>query len=271
MALSKEQTQAYVENLKEFKNYIEELKKEANLYKVQLKKSSKTLEPYYQLALVLISVRLINTCVEINKISMFNRKLRAEDYLNIGRKEIYSVFSAMEKIVGADYENGLDENRELLDKITDLNPTQRLNFLKGFKAAIDGIVDGYGSNTKWRWSWPELRFKYSVLAKNLLDFRAYERENDLENPYYYVRKDHFNLIVESANSTAQEYRTKFDLSTSDSADLKKSIDMLEMNRKIFQLTGNSEDLEKTKTLIESFSAKVEAIEAEKAGAKKKKK
>ncbi|MBE8359443.1 hypothetical protein IQA90_19000, partial [Leptospira interrogans serovar Pomona] len=58
--------------------------------------------------------------------------------------------------------------------------------------------------------------------------------------------------------------------TQDAGDLKKSISMLEVNRKILQTTGETEDLEKTKTLIESLKDKVESIEADKEKKKKKK-
>ena len=37
MALTKEQKAEFDENLTEFKNYIEELKKDVNLYKTQMK------------------------------------------------------------------------------------------------------------------------------------------------------------------------------------------------------------------------------------------
>jgi hypothetical protein len=272
MALTKDQSARYMENLKDFKAYIEDLKKEVTSYKVLIKKNTnKALDPYYQISLVLNSIKLINTCININEVSIDARNLKAEDYLNIARKEIYSVLSAMEKVVGNDFENGLDENRELLDKITEINPAQRLNFLKSFRAATINVIEAYGQNSKWRWSWAEIYFKFAVLCKNFFDFRANERENSLDNPYYYIRKEHYNLIIESANFTAQEYRTKFDLSTTDTADLKKCISMLELNRKIFQITGNTDDLEKTKNIIESLNNKVEAIENDKNNPKKKKK
>ena len=223
MALTKEQTAAYIENLKEFKAYIEDLKKEVSLYKAQMKKNTnKAMDPYYQMALVLNSIKLINTFLGMNEVSLLTRNLKAEEQLNYARKEIYAVLSAMEKVVGNDYENGLDENREMLDVITEINPLQRLHFLKSFRKTIASLIDAYGQGSKWRWSWPEIYFKLAVLAKNFFDFRAFERENDLDNPYFYVRKEHYNLIIELANYTAQEYRTKFDLSTNDTADLKKS-------------------------------------------------
>jgi hypothetical protein len=268
MALSKEQKAEFDRNLTEFKGYIEELKKEVNLYKIAMKKCRPIELPYYQIAVVLNSLRLMNTCLNINELSTHILKLKSEIYLNIARKEAYSVISAMEKVVGADFENGLDENRELLDSITEFNPQQRLNFIKGFRKTLNEIIDAYGTNSKWKWSWPEMHFKLAVLAKNLFDFRAYEKESDLDSPYYYVRKEHFDVIIELANIAAQEYRTKFDLSTNDVGDLKKCIHILEMNRKIFQITGNGDEMVRAKTLIESMNAKIIAEEEKK---KKKKK
>ncbi|MCU0825097.1 MAG: hypothetical protein MUF77_10700, partial [Leptospira sp.] len=83
------------------------------------------------------------------------------------------------------------------------------------------------------------------------------------------RKEHFNLIIELANQAAQDYRSKFEMSTQDSTDLKHSVEMLEMNRKIFQITGETEDLEKTKTLIESFQQKINDLESDDKKKKKK--
>ncbi|MCC6447612.1 MAG: hypothetical protein IT215_02895 [Chitinophagaceae bacterium] len=190
--------------------------------------------------------------------------------MNIARKEIYSILTAMEKVVGSDYENGLDENRELLDVIEEFTPAQRLNFIKGLRKTVNDIIDAYGSNSKWKWSWPEIHFKLAVLAKNMLDFRAFQKEDDLDSPHYYVRKEHYAIILELANHAAQEYRSKFDLSTNDTGDLKKCIHLFEMLRKIYQLTGDTEDLTKTKTLVESLNAKINSIEEEKTKGKKKK-
>ncbi|MCB1179725.1 MAG: hypothetical protein KDK36_19260 [Leptospiraceae bacterium] len=269
MAIDKRVKAEFDKNLTEFKSYIEDLKKEVSLYKIQMKKN-KQLEPYYQIAIVLNSLRLMNTCVCINDLSMHILKLKSEIYLNIARKEIYSIFTAMEKVVGSDYENGLDENRELLDAIEEFDPKQRLNFLKGYRKVINDIIDAYGSNSKWKWSWPELHFKLAVLSKNLFDFRAFQKDNDLDNPFYYVRREHYSIILELANHAAQEYRSKFDLSTNDSADLKKCIMIFEMLRKIYQMTGDTEDLTKTKTLIESLTAKINSIEGDKTKGKKRK-
>jgi hypothetical protein len=47
--------------------------------------------------------------------------------------------------------------------------------------------------------------------------------------------------------------------------------LLEMNRKIFQMTGNTEDLQKTKTLIDSMASKINSLEGDKNRVKKKKK
>lgn len=270
MALTKDQKKAFDTELKDFTAYVEELRKEVNLYKIQMKKS-KAMEPYYQLALVLNSIRLINTCLKVNELSVNMLQLKNENFLNIARKEVYSIISSIEKIVGSDFENGLDENRELLDTIPEFNPLQRLNFIKALRHAIKQIIDSYGPNSKWKWSWPEIHFKLAVLAKNLFDFRAYEKENDLENPNYYIRKEYYDLIIELSNHAAQEYNFKYEQSTKDVGDLRKSVALMEMNRKIFQITGDTEDLGKTKTRIEAINAKIDALENEKNKTKKPKK
>ncbi|GBF37864.1 hypothetical protein [Leptospira johnsonii] len=269
MALTKEQKQEFQEKLADFRAFLEDLKKEGNLLKAQSRKDPK-MEPYFNVALSLNSIKNINTCLLINEISVAILDLKSDTYLNQGRKEIYSAISFMEKVVGTDFESGLGENKDLLAKIIEFNPLQRLNYVKGLRTCTTNTIEAFGSNSKWKWSFPEIHFKIAILSKNLFDFRAFEKERDLENPFYYPRQEHYNLILELCNFAAQEYRAKFDLSTQDAGDLKKSISLLEVNRKILQTTGETEDLGKTKTLIESLKEKVEAIEAEKEKKKKKK-
>lgn len=271
MALTKEQKLNYNENLKEFKAYIEELRKEVNMYKSQMKRNIGS-KAYYKIGLVLNSVRFIYTCTEINKLSQHYLRLKSENYLNLGRKEIYSVFSKMEEVVTMYYDGSLAENEEHLEKISEFNPIQRLNFIYALKDAIYMIIEGYGDNkttstSRWKWSWPEIHFKLAVLAKNLFDFKAYEKERDINHKYYYVRKEHFDLIIELCNFAAQEYRSKYDLSTSDPGDLRKSVAMLEITRKIYQIIGFQEELRKVKILIDSLNNKIDEIEK---GQKKKK-
>ncbi|MCR8628198.1 hypothetical protein BEN42_12995 [Leptospira interrogans serovar Canicola] len=270
MALNKEQKQEFAEKLTDFKVYLDDLKKESNLFKSQLRKDPR-LEPYYQIALSVNAIKMINTCLLVNDLSVAILDIKSDTYLNTGRKEIYNAISGMEKVVGADFEGSLAENKDLLAKIPEFLPVQRLNFIKAIRQVTNKTIDAFGTNSKWKWSFPEIHFKIAVLCKNIFDFRAFEKERDLENPHYYIRQEHFNLILELCNYAAQEYRTKFDLSTQDAGDLKKSIAMLEVNRKILQTTGETEDLEKTKTLIESLQDKVESIEADKDKKKKKKK
>ncbi|MDX1959431.1 MAG: hypothetical protein SFU98_12710 [Leptospiraceae bacterium] len=270
MAVSKEQKAEFDRNITDFKNYIEELKKETNFIKAQMKKS-KDLEPYYQIALVLSSIRLMNTCVLINRLSSNIMNLKSELYLNIARKEIYSVLSSMEKVFGKNFEDGLDDNRELLEKVTLFNPKQRLNFLLAFRQTIYEIIEAYeaGAGSKWKWSFPDIHFQLAVLAKNMMDFRALERESDLENPYYYVRREHYDLIIELANKAAQEFRAKFEFSTKDVSDLRKSVNTLEMIRQIYQLTGRMDDLVRTKNIIDAQNAKIASMEEDKTKKKKK--
>ncbi|TGN10223.1 hypothetical protein [Leptospira ilyithenensis] len=268
MAITKEKKADFNEKLVDFKNYLEELKKEANMYKLQSKKS-KDMEPYFNIALATNSLKSINTCLMINELSTAILEINNNNYLETARKEIYNCISFIEKTVSNNIDGSLTENKDLLAKIERITPTQRLNLIKGLREAIKKTNIAFGPNSKWKWSWPDIHYRLAGCVKNLFDFIAYEKEQDLDNPYYYTRREHFNLIVELSNSAAQDFRSKFEMSTQDSTDLKHSVVMLEMNRKIFQITGETEDLEKTKTLIESFQQKIADLESDDKKKKKK--
>nr|OCA01836.1 Uncharacterized protein A9P81_0100 [Leptospira interrogans serovar Copenhageni/Icterohaemorrhagiae] len=69
MALNKEQKQEFAEKLTDFKVYLDDLKKESNLFKSQLRKDPR-LEPYYQIVLSVNAIKMINTCLLVNDLSV---------------------------------------------------------------------------------------------------------------------------------------------------------------------------------------------------------
>ncbi|MCZ8240035.1 MAG: hypothetical protein O9346_15945 [Leptospiraceae bacterium] len=270
MALTKEQKHEFSEKVAEFKVYLEELKKELNVYKTQLKKNPE-MTPYYYVAMAINAVKVINTNLLMNDLSVSIQGINVVNYLETAKKEISNAISYIEQSVGNDIDGSLNDNREKLDKITRLSHTQRLNFIKALQECTKKTIAAFGPNSKWKFSWPDVHYRVAGVAKNLFDFREFEKGKDLDNPDYYVQREHFNLIISLANFAAQEYRSKFDLSTQNATDLKSSIAMLDLNRKIMQITGENEDLEKTKTLIESLKNKVEDLETSDEEKKKKKK
>lgn len=270
MALTKEVKQEFNEKVADFKSYLDELKKELSVYKTQLKKKP-ALTPYFYVAMALNAVKVINTNALINDLSLSIQGINAMNYIETSKKEISNALSYLEQVVGTNLDGSLNENKDQLEKITQITHTQRLNLIKAMQECIRKTINAFGTNSKWKWSWPDVHFRLAVVSKNLFDFREFEKGKDLENPDYYVQREHFNLIISLANHAAQEFRSKFDLSTQNASDLKKTIEMLDLNRRIFQITGETDDLQKTKTLIESLKEKVELLEADNEAAKKKKK
>ncbi len=269
MALTKEVKQEFAEKSQELKAFLDEMRKEQNLYKTQIKKNP-NLAPYYNVALALNCIKTINTCLLINELSLAIQGINANNHLETAKKEISNAISYLEQVVGKEVDGSLNENKEELEKIRRITPTQRLNLIKALQDCIKRTIHAFGTNSKWRWSWPDVHYRLAALAKNIFDFREFERGKDLDNPDYYVQREHFNLIISLCNFAAQEFRSKFDLSTQNTSDLRNSIQMLDLNRRILQITGETEDLEKTKTLIESLKQIIETIETEAEEKKKKK-
>ncbi|MCC5814556.1 MAG: hypothetical protein JJT78_07355, partial [Leptospira sp.] len=67
MALTKEQKQEFADKAAEFRSFSDDLKKEANVYKTQLKKNP-AMTPYYHIAMALNSVKFINTSLLLNEL-----------------------------------------------------------------------------------------------------------------------------------------------------------------------------------------------------------
>lgn len=258
MAVSKEQKAAYKDREKPYKACIEDLAKEASVVKSSMKKNPK-LAPYGQLHLAVTAIQMANTQVQMSKLSMAIQNLKNDTFLNDARKEISNSLNDLLKLTGSDLDTTLTENKEKLKIVELWTPKQRVNLLKAFRTALDTTSEALGANNKWRWSFPELHFKLTSLAYNSLDFKEYEKSKDTTETYHRDRRDHMKFLLDQAQYAAQEYRSKFELSTKDASDLSPIVKLFEMLKKVYGFLGQRDDVEKTSVQLDSTREKIESL------------
>ena len=109
--------------------------------------------------------------ISINTLSLSILGTKNNDALNDARKSIYQSIIFFEEIVS----NAVDcPYRELEPKLETISNTpieKRFYIVRKLGLVIQMLVDGFGDNSKWKWSFVELRGRYSAVAKNLLDMK----------------------------------------------------------------------------------------------------
>lgn len=269
MAVSKEQKNQYNEKVRVYKSQAEDLKKEIATVKGAGRRNVR-LDPYFQIKAAILGIQRANTLVQMSRLSQQIQNIKNDSYLSDARKELSSRMTDILKIVGEDLDGTLTENLEKLESIGELTPAQKLNLLLGFKEAVENVRQAMGETSKWRWYFPDMYLKLLTLARNLLDFKQYERTKDPGNEHYRPLQEYMRFMMDLSQNTAQEYRSKYELSTSEVADLQVIEKIFEMQKKVYSFTGQKDELRKATIALDNNKEKIEAQMAEKKSGKKKK-
>jgi hypothetical protein len=262
MAVDQATKKLYNERIGQQKLQIAEYEKELAAYKKAML-SNKKLKPFFHLGNVAQLLQIVNLQMEMNEISEQMMQLKNNSFLDNARKNLYKIFSDLDAVVRGDIDEPLDFNREELDKIAPFTPRQRLNLYRHIRQAIDKLVQAYGPNTKWLWSFPELYAKSANLGKNLIDFREVQSKRDPREEFYYDRKEMVRMIIDDLLDASNRYRDKFEISTKATGDMIMAIKLLEGMRRVAVAVKDDAMAAKAKTGIEAYKARIEAEKEEK--------
>lgn len=261
MGVTKEQKTLFNERVKAYKQGLDDIKKEVAMVKGFTKNAA--LQPYAQIRIAIESLKSAGIYAQMSRLSYRILRIRKDEVLADAKKEIFNALTDLLKIVGAEADESLTENKDRLPRIQAMNPRQKLELLRSFRTVTDYVQEAMGPSHKMRWSFPELHYKIAVLGKNIMDFREYEKSKDPMEEFYQDRRALLQFIIEQCLFAAQEYRSKHELSTREVADLQMIRKMFELVKKIHTMTGNRTELERITTSLDSVSEKIEALIAEK--------
>jgi hypothetical protein len=219
-----------------------EILREANLKRFTLADESLNQLSYYNL---------------MSALSLSLLGVKNEGFLNEARKCCYRSIIFMEEIVSphtdapySDYELGVESLQEVPD-------SAKFGYLKKLGFSIDSVVEGFGTNSKWKWSFVELEGRYAVVAKNLLNLKTFLAQLDPRVEGYSDRLGHVNLAKRLLQQSADRYREKYELSTLRIDDIKQSILFLSALRRLHVLLAEVDEAEVVKKKVDIWKAKME--------------
>ena len=260
-----------------YNNYVKEHHEGIDQARTGLKeitnriKTMPAIKGYLNIESILNYVKIIKLYMKMNDISLDMLDQKNETYLNNARKEIYKVLQLAEEIVGSDIDRTLKENEEFLKRIDKINPAQILNLLNLIQNIISMLIKRLGEGSKWKWSFVDMQGRLAVLMKNFINFSDIQKYRDPRTEYFRERQDLLKLCKNNLSLAAQQYRTRYEVSTQVPADMLKSIELLSSLRKINVMTGQPEEATKLKNTIDALRERLESDEKKKESKKKKKK
>ncbi len=253
---SEEARRRYTEYIQDYKNSIESvLSKEKTVKEVIARGASGA--SYQKLALADDNLNIVANYLLMSSLSLSFLGVKNEAFLNEARKCIYKAIIYLEEIVSAFVDAPFSDYEEGLEAITAFSDESRYNLVRKMGFTIDALEEGFGENSKWKWSFVELEGRFAAVAKNLLNLKTFIAGMDPRVEGYASRLAHLTLARELLQQAADRYREKYELSTMRIDDIKAAINFLSAMRRLHIVLGETEQADVVKKKVEIWRTKME--------------
>jgi len=252
----------YTERIKEYKIKVEEiLSKEKSLLGTENNKPGDS--SYNRLILADESLNMVSYYLLMNQLSLSFLGVKNENMLNDARKRIYQAIIYLEQVVTDYIDSPYSDYEDKLELITNFNDRQRLDLIKKLGFSIASVKEGYGDNTRWKWSFVEIEGRFGTISKNFINLKSFVAGMDPRVEGYEIRAKHLALVKELLNDSAKRYREKYELSTFRIDDFKKAILYLSALKRLLSMLGDTGPIEELKKKIDIWKAKMDADQRKK--------
>lgn len=215
--------------------------------------------PYKKITLCEEMISLSMFYITINNLSVEFLAAKNGDSLNEARKNIYKAIIYLEGIVTNSISCQYSEIEDKVASIENLSIEKRSYLIRKLGLAIRLVIDAFGDNTKWRWSFVELQGRYATVVKNLINMKkACQDYFDPSSADYETTVTYVRLILKLLEQSASQYRDKYELSTRRLDDMRFAINYLLAKRKICLLINMRDEAEEIKKKVVVWKEKLEA-------------
>jgi hypothetical protein len=255
--ISSEAKKHYFDKVKEYKQVLDSIaQREKNI--LQLIDKDDTGVYYKKITLADESLNLASYYVLLNEVSLSLLAVKNEGFLNEARKSCYKSIIYLEDVVTNYIDVPYSDYKEKLELIEGFEDEKRYALVRKLGFTIQSVVDGFGDNTKWKWSFVELEARFATITKNLINLKTLVSGLDPRADGYQSRVGHLNLTKDLLQKSADRYREKYELSTLRIDDFKLAIGYLSALKRLHTILGETAQAEVVRKKIEVWSQKMEA-------------
>ena len=257
--ISAEAKKRYFDKVKEYKQVLDSIaQREKNL--LQLVEKDDVGKEYKKIALADENLNLASYLILLNQVSLALLAVKNEAFLNEARKSCYKSIIYLEEVVSNYIDAPYADYKEKLEKIEGLEDEKRYALVRKLGFTIQSVIDEFGDNSKWKWSFVELEGRFATVTKNLLNLKTLVAGLDPRVDGYQARLGHLNLVKDMLQKTADRYREKYELSTLRIDDFKLALAYLSSLKRLHSVLGENNMVENIRKKIEVWSQKMDADE-----------
>lgn len=255
--ITQEQRNRYAAKVKEYKATTDSILAKEQSFLNLLKQPGGQGQGYVRLKLSEQALALTSYQVLVNSLSVSLLGIKNEDSLAEARKSIGRSIKYLEDIVTGYVDVPFSDYEQNLEAIAEKSYEERYAHLRKIGFAIREIEEGYGSNSKWKWSFVELWGKLAAVAKNSLDLKKAYQDLALDSPNRMITLSYLAFVKRLLQTTADRYREKYEVSSMKMDDFKQAITFLNALKRLHMVLGEKSETEELKKKIDIWSAKLE--------------
>ena len=211
---------------------------------------------FKRLSLADLMLNLASNFIVIDGVSQAMYKQRNEDALNDARKALYRSIIYLEEIVSNYLDSPYSDYEDKVKVIENVTPAERYLLVRKMGLAINLLVNAYGDNTKWRWTFVELEGRYTTVAKNIINLKDIVTNSSFDSPHYEPTVRHLTLVKKLFTQAADRYRERYELSTNSLEDFKMGINFLSALRRLNIVTGDQNEAATIKRKLDIWTVKL---------------
>ena len=194
-----------------------------------------------------------------NSLSLKILDVKNNDALNESRKILYKAIIYLEELVTNFIDVAYTDLADKHEAIKKSSVHDRFYLIRKLGLAINLLELALGDNSKWKWSFVELKGRYAVVAKNFINMKqACKDYFDHNSPVYETTVTYIRLLRNLLDKCAMEYRDRYELASRRLDDMRMAINLLIANRRIAMALGDNTEYENIRKKALVWKTKMEA-------------
>jgi len=255
--VSEEARKRYFEKIKEYKAQIDSILMQEKKIQILIDNADDS-APYQKMSLAEENLAILSNYLLMNQLSMDLLGIKNENFLNDARKSCYKIIIYLEDVFSDYLDMPYTDYAGKIEQVQDYSELNRFYLIRKLGFSISMVKDGFGDNSKWKWSIIELEARLATLSKNVIDLKKFVAGMDPRSEGFRERVDHFKLTCKLLQGAADSFRMKYELSTNRMDDFKIAINYLSALKRFLTLTNQKREIEELKKKIDIWKQKMES-------------
>jgi hypothetical protein len=255
--VSEEARTRYFEKIKEYKTQNETTLTQEQKIQILIDNAQDS-GAYHKLELAEANLSILSNYLLMNQLSLDLLGIKNENYLNDARKISYKIVIYLEDVFSDYIDVPYSDYASKIEMVQDYPELNRYALIRKLGFSIQMVKDGFGENSKWKWSIIELEGRLATLSKNLIDLKKFVPGMDPRSEGFRARLEHFRLTCKLLQNAADNFRMKYELSTNRMDDFKTAINYLSALKRFLMLTNQKREIEELKKKIDIWKQKMES-------------